>query len=167
MYSITARGQDGSQCHVSFDYYPDYCPVCHTAAEIKRDLEGYLFPQDQDSRHRYLQIIFRCPRLSCGTHFIVTYEAPRNRERYGKCAYLNSFYSKRISPNIPKALDIPQRAGATPTSLFTSRQPVLRHPCAFCAICPPCAFPPLPRPKLAEYSSKPAVLSPKSLELGA
>jgi hypothetical protein len=108
MYKITARGQDEGKREVSFDYYPDFCPVCHTAAEIKRDLEGYLFPQDQNSHHRYLQIIFRCPRLSCGTHFIIQYEAPPAHETHGP-PYQSWFYRKAIFPKSSKRLDIPKQ----------------------------------------------------------
>ena len=109
MHKIHARGKDGGPHEISFDYYPDFCPVCHTAAEIKRDLaEGYLFPHDGNNVHRYLQIIFGCPRLSCGTHFIVQYEAAPSHKTYGD-PYSSYFYSRRIFPNIPKRLDIPKQ----------------------------------------------------------
>jgi hypothetical protein len=107
MHTITARTKDNAKREVTFDYYPDICPVCHTAAEIKRDYaEGYLFPFEAGNYLRYLQIIFRCPRLSCGTHFVVHYEAPKSYESYGD-PYQSFFFRKRIFPNIPKQLDIP------------------------------------------------------------
>ena len=62
----------------------------------------------------------------------------------------------------------PSDPNPTKTSLAISRSRIKRvlRLCArrfyaFCASCPPCAFPPLPRPKLAEYWAKRAVLSPK------
>jgi hypothetical protein len=106
MHKISARAKGGGTLEIFFDHYPDSCPVCHTAVDIKPYIaEGNLFPHDEN---RYLQIIFRCPRFSCGTHFIVQYEAPRSLERFGD-RYQRSFFRKQIFPNIPKGLDIPKQ----------------------------------------------------------
>jgi len=115
MHKINARTKNGGTKEVAYDYYPDICPVCHTAAEIKRDFaEGYLFPHEEENFHHYLQIIYRCPRLSCGTHFIVHYEAPKNYERFG-APYHDYFHQKRIFPKIPEKLKIPERVSAIST----------------------------------------------------
>jgi hypothetical protein len=109
MHKIHGRGKDAGMLEIPFDYYPDSCPACHTAVDIKPYIaEGYLFPNDGDNRHRYLQIIFQCPRLRCGTYFIVQYEARLNRERFGS-RFENNFRIDRIFPNIPKPLDIPKQ----------------------------------------------------------
>jgi hypothetical protein len=57
MHKITAGGKDGGKRDILFDYYPDYCPVCHTAADIKMvSTEGHLFSQAESNFHRYLII---------------------------------------------------------------------------------------------------------------
>ncbi len=51
---------------VAFDKMPDNCPVCfHAASPIELNV-GF---QNNDN----LEIVFRCPRLECGAHFIATY----------------------------------------------------------------------------------------------
>jgi hypothetical protein len=104
MHQIIAQDQyGGDKREIFFDYYPDLCPVCHFSAKIERDAVGHLFPED----HHRLQIIFTCPRLTCGSYFIVQYAA---RSELGRPTTIgNRYFQERIFPNIPKSLDIPEQ----------------------------------------------------------
>ncbi|MEO6817467.1 MAG: hypothetical protein ABI177_12285 [Edaphobacter sp.] len=66
----TVLSQNGNKT-VAFDKIPDSCPVClHAASPIDINVG---FQMNDDS----LQIVFRCPRLQCGSHFIASYEHQR------------------------------------------------------------------------------------------
>lgn len=70
----TARVKNGNES-VRYDYYPDTCPVCRHAAHIEHISKnnGHLFPTEGDKAESKLQLLFECPRHTCGTLFIIEY----------------------------------------------------------------------------------------------
>jgi hypothetical protein len=83
---------------VKYDLYPDFCPVCHRSAEIIIvSSEPHLFPPEGSASNEKLQLLFQCPRKTCGTHFLVEYEqaySSHDRSKY--------YAAKHIYPNIHK-----------------------------------------------------------------
>lgn len=55
----------------SLDRIPDSCPLCHYAVHMEKS--GWSFIPRQGSTPG-LEIVFRCPRQSCGRFFIARYE---------------------------------------------------------------------------------------------
>ena len=105
-HPFSVRTQGGVK-NVVLDHFPDECPVCHSVGEIKRDYaEGYLCPSTGSNAGRFVQIIYRCPRTTCGSHFIIEYEAPRSIRGDG---FQDHFLSKRTFPNFPQRLDVSAR----------------------------------------------------------
>jgi Domain of unknown function (DUF4145) len=106
-HEFSVRTNDGGTSHVVLDYFPDECPVCHSIGEIKRDFaQGYKCPSTGPSAGKYVQIIYRCPRTTCGSHFIIEYEAPRAMQGDG---FQNHYFRKRTFPNFPKRRDVSDR----------------------------------------------------------
>jgi hypothetical protein len=69
--------------------------VCHRSAEIVLiSSEPHVFPPEGSDSERKMQLLFRCPRKSCGTHFLVEYE-----KTYSGSGY---YAAKKIYPNIHK-----------------------------------------------------------------
>jgi len=73
MHSI--RTTRDARSSTEYDLYPDLCPVCHRSAEIVIvSTEPHLFPPEGSDSEKRMQLLFRCPRRTCGTHFLVEYE---------------------------------------------------------------------------------------------
>ncbi len=72
MHSI--RSSRDSRSSVEYDFHPDFCPVCHfSAVIILISTEAHIFPPDGSDCGEKMQLLFRCPRNTCGTHFLVEY----------------------------------------------------------------------------------------------
>ena len=109
-HPINVRTHAGGTQQVYLDYFPDECPVCHSIGEIKRDYaEGYMHPSTGQYAGRFVQVIYRCPRTTCGSHFIIQYEAYRNDRGNG---YQEYYFRERTFPRIPKPLKISERVSA-------------------------------------------------------
>ena len=65
---ITALDSSRKQHSLSVDKRPDICPLCHHAIE----LIDYFFASFNEET-RCLQVVHRCPKLSCQSIFIASY----------------------------------------------------------------------------------------------
>ena len=87
---ITATKKDGENKNVSLYDYPDECPICHHSITPLPHSQGYYDPADW-TRADCLQLILRCPRISCQRLFIAYYR-PDN----SSCASFQFQYFKPI-----------------------------------------------------------------------
>ncbi len=72
-HNIQAISTDHSGLACVIDKYPDFCPVCHTAVEVK-PLGTMILRKDADE-HDYVEMVFRCPRQDCDHFFIARYKS--------------------------------------------------------------------------------------------
>jgi len=65
---VGALDSNRVQHNVSIDKRPDVCPLCHHAIELLDQFSGFYNKADLT-----VQLIHRCPRLSCQSAFIANY----------------------------------------------------------------------------------------------
>jgi hypothetical protein len=98
------------------DRYPDVCPQCHFAVEVK-PRGGVRVPGYPGENRAVLEIIFRCPRQACGRLFLGYYT------RSELAAGTVPFDLARTVPSVPVPPSVPQRvAGVSPQFVAINRE---------------------------------------------
>jgi hypothetical protein len=100
------------------------CPVCHRSAEIILVSQlAHVFPAGAEERNMKMQLLFRCPRQACGTHFLVEYDqqsSMRSNQRY--------FGAKQIYPKMHKEAPVADGIPAiSPTFVKILQQATVAH----------------------------------------
>jgi hypothetical protein len=98
---IEATTPLGSRNWVRYTGVPDACPVCKHACYAIQLNTAVTFPEAGNTRDWTLQILFRCPRQTCGRLFIGEYFA---RGDYRSMNY--QFELSKVYPRTPDKAEI-------------------------------------------------------------
>jgi len=116
MNEISASTPLGGEVRVRYAAAPDVCPVCKHACQAIQLGQPIVYPESRDEGSWNLQMLFRCPRQSCGTLFIAEY-SPRIDHRRNYHFELSALYPRipdeakiadgveRVSPSFVKILN--------------------------------------------------------------
>jgi len=88
----------------SHDRNPEVCPLCHHAVEVSQ--EAWTLVGKRIDKEPKLEIVFRCPRQTCGRLFIGRYGPSTEESSAGHT--LGLFVLSEVVPRQPKPAEVPE-----------------------------------------------------------